>query len=882
MQQPENFENQNEIIYNNPNISSLNNTNQIQNNNNNLYNIQEQNESQLNQNGRRYNFQNLNINNNLNIENNKNNNINTNYSNNDYSTYQNDNNNFTREISKLTNEKNSTMSTLRKEMIINEEQRNYIQILKEIIEKNLFGKGYIELIQNSKEFKNYNIQKGTSGNDISNTIDFFIDFSKFKLENEKFKKEINDMKKDLEDTKIELNDYKSKNENLNLEIENLKNDIEQKNENINNLNIDKENLNKEIEGLNNKINNLNNTNIQLNEQLIQYKKFNEEKEKQIEENLKLISNLQNEIQHYKNIEDKCYKLNEEVQKFKMQLIEERKLKDEFEKKYIEIQIQNDNLNQTLKNLGNNKDELSFTLQKMKEKFNLTLSYQNEIENLTSCIQERENELKNALIEIKDLECKNLKLNRENCEYENQLNIALSKNKSLSESNEKLNCEINRLKIRDSNDCNNCSNENYSNQKNLFNCENINNINCNNNCNDCNYNNQEDINYLKEQYCNEIKKLQNIIEKLNKKNFEIETEIQKVINDNHNIKNERNYNFDRISEKYNDNLVSLKELTNQVEELKEKNCQLEKAIYELNEENKNYSIEKNNLVNQLNIYINKEKYEKIFYQDDLNNLIINLEKINENCRKNNNDCLNSKIFKFKSALSIQDYMKISIKEIIELTNDNIQLKNNLKLYTQKIPDFEKEKQFFLNNQKESDLKIKDLNCIIEKLQNEINKLQNQLNDFKGINNKLKLSIENYSNELNSKNNMITNSNYDNNLYKEKNSKLTTDNQYLMSIILKLSKNFPNSNLYLITNKLINSNNISCEEKENINNNLLNELVKIENYIKNLKCNNFNSNNFDLSQNSTSNNSFNQNFNNSNENNNFNQPFKITNYKSTLKY
>ena len=151
MQQPENFENQNEIIYNNPNISSLNNTNQIQNNNNNLYNIQEENESQLNQNGRRYNFQNLNINNNLNIENNKNNNINTNYSNNDYSTYQNDNNNFTREISKLTNEKNSTMSTLRKEMIINEEQRNYIQILKEIIEKNLFGKGYIELIQNSKE-----------------------------------------------------------------------------------------------------------------------------------------------------------------------------------------------------------------------------------------------------------------------------------------------------------------------------------------------------------------------------------------------------------------------------------------------------------------------------------------------------------------------------------------------------------------------------------------------------------------------------------------------------------------------------------------------------------------------------------------------------------
>ena len=99
MQQPENFENQNEIIYNNPNISSLNNINQIQNNNNNLYNIQEENESQLNQNGRRYNFQNLNINNNLNIENNTNNNINANSLNNNYSNYQNDNN-FATEISK--------------------------------------------------------------------------------------------------------------------------------------------------------------------------------------------------------------------------------------------------------------------------------------------------------------------------------------------------------------------------------------------------------------------------------------------------------------------------------------------------------------------------------------------------------------------------------------------------------------------------------------------------------------------------------------------------------------------------------------------------------------------------------------------------------------
>ena len=552
----------------------------------------------------------------------------------------------------------------------------------------------------------------------------------------------------------------------------------------------------------------------------------------------------------------------------MQLIQERNLKDEYEKKNMEIQIQNDNLNQTLKNLGNNKDELSFTLQKMKEKFNLTLNYQNEIENLTSCIQERENELKNALIEINELECKNLKLNRENCEYENRLNIALSKNKTLSESNDKLNCEINRLKKKDLYDFNNCSNyldDINSNQKKLFNCENIN-INCKNN-------NKEQINYIKEQYCNEINKLQNIIEKLNKKNFEIETEVQKLINDNNNMKNERNYNYSRISDKYNDNLSNLKELTNQVEELKAKNCQLEKTICELNEENKTFSIEKNNLVNQLNIYNNKEKYDKIFYQEDLNNLIINLEKINEKYKNYNNECLNTKIFKFKSALSIQDYMKISIKEIIELTDDNKQLKNNLKLYTQKIPDFEKEKQFFLNNQKESDLKIKDLNCIIEKLQNEKNKLQNQLKDYKEINNKLKLSIENYSNEINSKNNMITNSNYDNNLYKDKNAKLIKDNNYLISIINKLNKCFPGSNICFLINQFINS--ISCDEKERLNENLMIEITKIEDYINDLKCNN--NNNYNFNDISTNNNSFND-----SNNSNYNNSFKIANYKSTLKY
>ena len=59
------------------------------------------------------------------------------------------NNDFKVQIDKLTEEKKALMESLKNEMIYNEEQRNYTQILKETIESNLYKSG-LEMILNKE------------------------------------------------------------------------------------------------------------------------------------------------------------------------------------------------------------------------------------------------------------------------------------------------------------------------------------------------------------------------------------------------------------------------------------------------------------------------------------------------------------------------------------------------------------------------------------------------------------------------------------------------------------------------------------------------------------------------------------------------------------
>ena len=105
------------------------------------------------------------------------------------------------------------------------------------------------------------------------------------------------------------------------------------------------------------------------------------------------------------------------------------------------------------------------------------------------------------------------------------------------------------------------------------------------------------------------------------------------------------------------------------------------------------------------------------------------------------------------------------------------------------------------------------------------------------NELKGTIDNYSNEVKNKTNIINNIDNEINFWKEKNLQLNNDNQYLLTVIMRLSKLFPNSNVYTLINQIITCVDIPIEEKDIINDNLLCELQRCENYIKILKDNEF---------------------------------------------
>ena len=103
-------------------------------------------------------------------------------------------------INKLKQEKEEILSQLKQEIILNDEQRNYIEILKQALESNIAKHGLTEKINFLK--KKYYSKKNIEG-DIANVI---LDISKLKENNDILIKE-----KEKNKNKInELNNQKAK------------------------------------------------------------------------------------------------------------------------------------------------------------------------------------------------------------------------------------------------------------------------------------------------------------------------------------------------------------------------------------------------------------------------------------------------------------------------------------------------------------------------------------------------------------------------------------------------------------------------------------------------------------------------------------------------
>ena len=103
-------------------------------------------------------------------------------------------------MAKLIQENENLSLALKQEILKNEEQENYIQILKETIENNLNNNGLAELLTSSKEYQQFQEYNKDQGKTMA---DFVVDFIKFKEENNKDIKNgdkdgiINDLNKEV-------------------------------------------------------------------------------------------------------------------------------------------------------------------------------------------------------------------------------------------------------------------------------------------------------------------------------------------------------------------------------------------------------------------------------------------------------------------------------------------------------------------------------------------------------------------------------------------------------------------------------------------------------------------------------------------------------------
>lgn len=146
----------------------------------------------------------------------------------------------------LLKEKEQILESLRTETISNEEQRNYIEILRQTLESTIFKTGIGPLLS---------AQKVHYSKDATN-VDILVDAAMIKVESEKFRKELlmaqllnNELKQEFELMKKSYEDVLIKNEKLKEEVENLVGEIDHKENYIKNQEEEKYSLNIEISSL---------------------------------------------------------------------------------------------------------------------------------------------------------------------------------------------------------------------------------------------------------------------------------------------------------------------------------------------------------------------------------------------------------------------------------------------------------------------------------------------------------------------------------------------------------------------------------------------------------------------------------------------------------
>ena len=379
--------------------------------------------------------------------------------------------------------------------------------------------------------------------------------------------------------------------------------------------------------------------------------------------------------------------------------------------------------------------------------------------------------------------------------------------------------------------------------------------------------KKEYNLLLNEKDRQEKELQNHIEIKYAKDLEINDmenkfneDMDKILNENKKLKDALDNDKMKIAE-LNDNILNLKEI-NEItnKQLREKieneqiilkeNLKYKNAIEEINIQNDENN---RNLTKEINTYKNLTKTFNTIKSENLDLQ----RKINESKQENtklidkNNKILEekknfdekykiilSKLSNVKNieiqADSFDDFLQKISDEIIRIDKENEKLKEDIKTLNLKCFNMAQENE---NKNQEN----KELKSILGKLKNEYDKelkekddIINQFDKCKMMNYQLQKTLDDYGTELNNKINDLNNLAYDKSEIENKNIKLNSDKQFLLTIILRINKLYSLSNIYELVTNLFNKGNITNNAND-YNEKLVKELQRCQDYVNILKEN-----------------------------------------------
>lgn len=781
------------------------------------------------------------------------------------------NNDFKVQIDKLTEEKKALMESLKNEMIYNEEQRNYIQILKETIESNLYKSGLANLIQSSKQYQSY---------DNDSLADFFIDFNRNKSESEKYRKELNLANNVINDNKQEIKSIRKDLEDLSAENILLKQKIEKEKETKKEMINERERYDTTINNLTTSINSLRTQNQILRDQIQEYQSMTKTHEQQIQSTYNQIDNMSNDLTKYRTLENTYNRLLSEHEQLKYDILTIQKEKASLETELSQQKNDSVRMTSVIRNLQVENQNCSKSLHDLQSKFDELKAEKNSLEKINETLRFRMKELDESNNKIYELIQQNNELNVIKDNNEKIVTEYINKISILKVENEKLNYEYNKVKNELKSQSNEYVQLENENKELTIKIREI---------------SQEHNEVLLAHHESEMEVNRNIAEKAAIDNerrywkgkydedmFKKEGEIQTLVKQIKELKEKNDkFGFDigklqkinkDLSEQYQDKCQNETLLINEREKYKasvmKMNQTIEKSIDEVQSEksnmqllmNRNTELEKKvtELLEQQKI----EKETKIKLIEEINNLQNNQKNISSGLSSSvlgivtrsslnnpNNYSKDFTTFINKHSVSlvdktcpekdIQEFIHLASLEIEKLNEELNKAREEISTIHMKYHDVEKEKQNHKKLKDDISKKYNDVSIEITRLSQDNNDLLIEIDNYKSIVSQLKATCDNYSQELNSKNTMLNNVTYELNCMEDKNIKITNDKNYLETILLRVCKMFPNSNLYRKVHDILDSF-VSIEEKDKLNQELLVELKRAEDYLRITKENSLEAN------------------------------------------